>query len=115
MLPNRSYGPHNSQPTSNDPLKDLTMVPKEALCRAIAHGQDSTNSAFYTVEDSRIAIAWAVREAMESQGMKVYPLHELTDLPCEFIDAVLAGTADISDSEPISKLEFALRTSLNHL
>lgn len=52
---------------------------------------------------------------MHRLEMSVYRLHELTGLTCDFIDQIIEGTADISDSEPISKLEVALGVRLNHL
>lgn len=112
------YSQDNSVPpdrsTSNS-LSQLTTVPREAFERAIAHSKDVGESLIMTVEDSQIAIAWGVREAMHRLEMSVYRLHELTGLTCDFIDQIIEGTADISDSEPISKLEVALGVRLNHL
>jgi hypothetical protein len=98
-----------------DSLNQLTAVPREALHRAIAHSKDVAESVIMTVEDSQIAIAWAVREAMERLDMSIYHLHELTGLECDFIDKIIEGSADISDSEPLSKLEVALGVRLNSL
>ena len=111
----RSHNEGPTNPSTTDPLNQLTSVPREAFERAIAHGKDVAHSVIMTVEDSQIAIAWAVREAMAHVEMSVYRLHEVTGLSCDFIDQILEGTADISDSEPISKLEMALRVRLNHL
>lgn len=107
----------NATPSSShdDPLRQLAAVPRDALDRAISHGKDVADSLMRTAEDSQIAIAWAVREAMQKLEIGVYQLHELTGLSCDFIDAILEGVADITDSEPISKLESALHVSLNHL
>lgn len=101
--------------SSPNPLSQLTSVPREAFDRAIAHGKDVAHSPILTVEDSQLAIAWAVREAMGRLEISIYHLHELTGLECDFIDKVIEGTADISDSEPISKIEAALRVRLTHL
>jgi len=110
-------GPNEQSKKSQivEPLSQLTSVPRETFKRAIAHSKDVAHSVIMTVEDSQIAIAWAVREAMERLEMTVFNLHERTGLDCDFIDKILEGAADISDSEPISKLEAALGVRLNHL
>lgn len=113
---NYSHGKNTpSDGSPSDPLHQLTVVPREAFQQAIAHSKDVGESLIMTMEDSQIALAWAVREAMHRLEMSVYRLHELTGLTCDFIDQIIEGTADISDSEPISKLEVALRVRLDHL
>lgn len=112
---NRSPDEQPSNKSKSEALSQLTSVPRDAFERAIAHGKDVAHSVIMTVEDSQIAIAWAVREAMARLEISIYHLHELTGLECDFIDRILEGTADISDSEPISKLEVALGVRLNQL
>ncbi len=113
---NYSHGKNTpSDGSPSDPLNQLTAVPREAFQRAIAQSKDVGESLIMTMEDSQIAIAWAVQEAMSRLEMSVYRLHELTGLECDFIDQILESSADISDSEPISKLEGALGVRLNHL
>lgn len=112
------HSPDNGSPRNEPlsaPLNLLTTVPREVFERAIAHSKDVAESVIMTVEDSQLAIAWAVREAMHRLEMSIYRLHELTGLECDFIDKILEGVADISDSEPISKLEVALGIRLHHL
>jgi hypothetical protein len=105
----------NPDQEAQDPLSSLSTVSPAAFERAIQHGKDKAYALISTVEDSQIAIAWAVREAMSKLEIGTYELHELTGLPCDYIDEVLEARADISDSEPISKLEQALHVQLNHL
>lgn len=114
MLNNPLNNPESLDPV-NEGLQRLTAVPREAFERAISNSKDVAHSLIMTVEDSQIALSWAVREAMAKLEIGVYELHERTGLGCEFIDAILEGVADISDSEPISKLERALQVRLNHL
>lgn len=47
--------------------------------------------------------------------MSVYGLHEKTGLDCTFLEEMLNGTGDISDSEPLQKIERALGVPLSHL
>jgi hypothetical protein len=99
----------------DEALSQLIMTPADAFERAISHGKDSAYAVLSTVEDSQIALAWAVREAMQKLEIGIFNLHELTGLTCDYIDAILEARADISDSEPIGKLEQALHVRLNHL
>jgi hypothetical protein len=96
-------------------LEKLTTIPVDALLRAQQHDLDSANPLFLSEEDSKIAIGQAIREAMSIQEITVYILHEKTGLSCNVIKALMSGTGDISDSDPIQRLEFALRTPLSHL
>lgn len=105
----------NSHQDTQDALAELVVTPPEAFKRAINHGRDTAYAIMSTVEDSQIAIAWAVREAMQKLELSIYTLHELTGLPCEYIAGIIEARADISDSEPISKLEQALHVQLAHL
>jgi len=109
-------GPRSNEPkTAHDALKELTAVPVEALTRALRHDLDSPTPIFLSEEDSKIAIAHAIREAMETREMSVYRLHEKTGLPCDVIEGLRNGTGDISDSEPLQRLEDALGVPLSHL
>lgn len=115
MTANRD--PHRRPPSSDgaNELAKLTMIPADALERARQHDLDSAKPLFLSEEDSKIAIGQAIREAMSVQNKNVYTLHEKTGLPCEVIEALMNGTGDISDSDPIQRLEDALRTRLSHL
>lgn len=112
----RPRDPRSNEPkAAHDALKDLTAVPVDALTRALRHDLDSPNPILFSEEDSKIAIAQAIREAMETRKMSVYHLHEKTGLPCDVIEDLTNGTGDISDSEPLQKLEDALGVPLSHL
>ena len=116
MSMNPKQEPPRGDPTpTQDELQKLTSIPVEALKRAIAHDLDSGNPLILSEEESKIAIAQAMREAMTAQEMSVYHLHEKTRLPCEVIEALMNGTGDISDSDPIQRIEVALRVRLCHL
>ena len=52
---------------------------------------------------------------MSKLEIGIYRLHELTGLTCDYIGDVLEARADLTDSEPISRLERALHEQLNHL
>lgn len=106
---------NNSHQQAQDALASLALTPPAAFQRAIHQGKDSAYAIISTVKDSQIAIAWAVREAMEQLELGTYRLHEMTGLTCDYIDAVLEARADVTDSEPISKLEQVLHVQLNHL
>jgi hypothetical protein len=106
---------NSSHQQAQDALASLALTPPAAFQRAIHQGKDSAYAIISTVKDSQIAIAWAVREAMDQLELGTYRLHEMTGLTCDYIDAVLEARADISDSDPISKLEQALHVPLNHL
>lgn len=105
----------NEPKTAHDALKDLTAVPVDALARALQHDLDSPSPLFLSEEDSKIAIAQAIQEAMETLKVSVYHLHERTGLSCDVIEDLRNGTGDISDSEPLRKLEHALGVPLSHL
>lgn len=96
-------------------LEKLTTIPVDALVRARQHDLDSANPLFLAEEDSKIAISHAIQEAMRVREMNVYTLHEKTGLPCDVIEGLMNGTGDVSDSDPIQRLEAALRTRLSHL
>ena len=98
--------------SAQDVLKDLTAVPVDELARVLQHDLDSPNPIFLSEEDSKIAIAHAIREAMETREMSVYHLHERTGLSCDVIEELINGTGDISDSDPLRKLEVALSVRL---
>lgn len=105
----------DSHQNAQDALLHLTSLPTAAFDRGLEHGKDRAYAMLSSVEDSQIAIAWAVREAMEKLELGIYRVHELTGLTCDYIEAVLEARADICDSEPIRKLELALQVQLNHL
>ena len=107
--------PKSPHQEAQDALSTLSSVSPAAFERAIQHGKDSAYAVISTVEDSQIAIAWAVREAMSTLEIGIYRLHELTGLTCDYIGDVLEARADLTDSEPISRLERALHVQLNHL
>ncbi len=113
-------GPHQDRrpQTPQHPdteLQQLTTVPADAFERALQHDLDSPHPIFLSEEDSRLAIGHALREAMEAQGVSVYHLHEQTGISYEFLENMLNGSGDISDSEPLHKLENTLHVRLSHL
>lgn len=105
----------SSHPRQNDELTALTHIPVAALRRALAHDLDSPSPLFLSVEDSQIAIAQAIREAMDHQHLTTYHLHEMTGLSCDFIEAMMNEEGDLSDSEPLSRIQEALGIRLTHL
>lgn len=116
MSINPEHQPPRGDPTqAQDELQKLTTIPVKALKRAIEHDLDSAHPLLLSEEDSRIAIAQAMREAMTAQEISVYHLHEKTRLPRDVIEAFMNGTGDISDSDPIQRIEVALRVRLSHL
>jgi len=110
------YGPRRGdRKRASNEIKELNAIPVEALERALKYDLDSGNPLLLSEKDSKIAIAQAMKEAMAAQRISVYHLHEKTRLPCEAIEALVNGTGDISDSEPIQRIEVALRVRLSHL
>ena len=104
-----------SEPNSSDELARLATLSCETFRRALEHDLDSPNPLFLTEDDSRIAIASAMHEALQARRRSVYDLHEKTGLDCTFLEEMLNGTGDISDSEPLQKIERALGVPLSHL
>jgi hypothetical protein len=104
-----------SPPRQNDELTALTLIPVAVLRRTLTHDLDSPSPLLLSVEDSQIAIAQAIREAMEDQRVTIYHLHEMTGLSCDFIEAMVNEEGDLSDSEPLSKIQEALGIRLTHL
>jgi hypothetical protein len=96
--------PHNEQPKQHPALDDLREIPGNVF-----------DTFFGNEDDSRQAIAEAVRGALDSQGLSVYVLHEQSGLSCEVIDGVLDGHIDLRDSEVLTTLQFALKVPLTHL
>jgi hypothetical protein len=116
MTPSRDRDPRQTNASGvRSELEKLTAIPVDAFERARQHDLDSGNPFFLAEEDSKIAIGQAIREAMSVREINVYTLHEKTGLPCDVIEALMNGTGDISDSDPIQRLEAALRTRLTHL
>jgi len=115
MDPRSNIRPVASEPNSSDELAQLTTVSRETLRRALEHDLDSPNPLLVTEDDSRIAISFSMHEALQARRMSVYDLHEKTGLDCTFIEEMLNGTGDISDSEPLQKIERALGVPLSHL
>ena len=76
---------------------------------------DSANPVLLSEDDSKIAIAQAIRQAMEERGISFYQLHEATGLFIEVVNAFIAAEGDISDSLPITKIERELRVNLTGL
>jgi hypothetical protein len=81
----------------------------------VAHDLDSPSPLLLSVEDSQIAIGQALREEMEIQSLTTYHLHEMTGLSCDFIEAMVRDRGDLSDSEPLSRIQEALRIRITHL
>lgn len=104
MSPSPSDDKREAAPRTNDALQGLTSIPGNIW-----------ETFMQSVQESRDAISEAVKEAMNEKGISVYGLHEETGLSCDFIESVLDATMPLNDSEPISKLERALRVRLNHL
>jgi hypothetical protein len=52
---------------------------------------------------------------MQDKGISEYALGERSELPMELINAILEGSYDLQDSEPVSKLEAVLGVRLNNL
>jgi hypothetical protein len=116
MTPSHDRDPNHATPSNGtNELEQLTTIPVDAFERARQHDLDSGNPFFLAEEDSKIAIGQAIREAMRVREINVYTLHEKTGLLCDVIEALMNGTGDISDSDPIQRLEAALRTRLTHL
>ncbi len=99
---NHSRG--SSPDPTPDPLRELTRFPSTFW-----------DSCTKSIDQSREDIALAVQEAMKEKDISVYTLFERTGLATELIDAIIEGTYDLFDSEPISKLEAALGIRLNNL
>lgn len=114
MLENKGIN-RSSTPSRNDELTKLTHIPVAALARALAHDLESPSPLLLSVEDSQIAIAQAIREEMESQSITTYHLHEMTGLSCDFIEAMIRERGDLSDSEPLSRIQGALKIRITHL
>jgi len=108
--------PHHDEPESaDDALKELTTVPGDVLKLALQRDLDSGTPVFLSEEDSKIAIGQEIRTAMAAQEMTAYLLHEKTGLPIDIVQEFIEGRGDISDSEPLQKIEAALRVRLSHL
>lgn len=96
-------------------LNRLTAIPVDAMQRALRYNLDSAEPLLLSLDDSKIAVGQAIREAMHHKGATVYHLHEETGLSCELIEDMMNGSGDLSDSEPLQKLEAALGVRLTHL
>ena len=105
----------SSHPGRNEELTKLAHIPVTALARALARDLDSPSPLLLSVEDSQIAIAQAIREEMENQSLTTYHLHEITGLSCDFIEELINGRGDLSDSEPLSRIQEALKIRITHL
>ena len=66
-----------------------------------------------TEQDSRLFIRDLMKEAMEKQGISPEALSEITKLPQETVQSFLDGKADLSDSQPITTIERALKINLS--
>jgi len=66
-----------------------------------------------TEQDSRLFIRDIMRDAMHQRGMSAEELSQKANVPLETINAFLAGQGDLSDSEPLTKIERALRVNLS--
>jgi ribosome-binding protein aMBF1 (putative translation factor) len=66
-----------------------------------------------TERDSQLFIKDLMREAMEQRGISKEDLAKTTKLPIETIEAFLAGTAELNDSNPITAIERALKVNLS--
>jgi ribosome-binding protein aMBF1 (putative translation factor) len=66
-----------------------------------------------TEQDSRLFIRDLMKEEMEKQGISPEALAQITKLPQETIQSFLDGKADLSDSEPITTIERALKVNLS--
>ena len=47
--------------------------------------------------------------------MSVWELHEQSGVPIEVLDELMAGEYNMQDSDPITRVEAALRWPLRHL
>ena len=90
---------------SINPLSDLASISPDAYREALARDMDSANPVLLSEIDSKIAIAHAIKQAMQYQDITVYQLHEVTGLAVDTIDAFISAQADLSDSLPITKLD----------
>lgn len=70
-------------------------------------------SMWETEDDSRLFIRDLMQEAIEKQGITPEQLAQKADVPLEAINAFLAGRGDLSDSDPLTKIERALRVNLS--
>lgn len=66
-----------------------------------------------TEDDSRLFIRDIMKDTMEAQGISAQDLSKKANVSVETINAFLAGRGDLSDSEPLTKIERALRVNLS--
>ncbi len=88
----------------NDPLQ-------EAFKAIFKHAKHPER--WETEQDSRLFIRDRMREAMEKQSLSPDDLAQKTRLPLDTINAFLDGKSDLSDSEPITTIERALKVNLS--
>lgn len=98
-----------------NPFSDLASIPSDAFRRALQHGMDSAEPMFLSEDDSRIAIAQAIRQAMAERELTVYQLHEATGLSVDILNTFIEAEAIISDSFPITMIGQALGIDLGNL
>ena len=66
-----------------------------------------------TEDDSRLFIRNIMKDTMEDQGISAQELSKKANVSVETINAFLAGEGDLRDSEPLTKIERALRVNLS--
>lgn len=66
-----------------------------------------------TEQDSRLFIRDIMKDAMKTQSLSAEELSQKANVSLEAINAFLAGNGDLRNSEPLTKIEQALRVNLS--
>jgi hypothetical protein len=96
--------------TEEDVLAELVNIPADTFRAAHRSDQDSGTPLILTERDSQIAISHAIKQAMEQEGVTVYLLAEKSGLSVEVVQDYIDGSGSVSDTDPLTKLDRALRS-----
>ena len=98
------FDDRNHRPNKSDPLNKAF---KDIFAQA-KHPER-----WETEDDSRLFIKDLMREAMEKRAITPEQLSTKANVSIAAINAFLAGKGDLSDSEPLTKIERALGVNLS--
>ena len=96
--------------TGEDALAELVNIPVNTFRAAHRSDQDSGTPLILTERDSQIAISHAIKQAMEQEGVTLYLLAEKSGLSVEIVQTYIDGSGSVSDTDPLTRLDQALRS-----
>lgn len=92
------------RPQKNDPLQ-------KAFASIFAQAKHPER--WETEQDSQLFIKDLMQEEMAKQGITPDQLSQLANVSLDTVNAFLAGKGDLSDSDPLTKIERALKVNLS--